>query len=820
MNTANLKVLAVEDHNEHAALLAFAFRKTGIKISIAGSGREAIALLSDSSFVADIIIIDYLLPDTDGIELINRIRSLGINLPVIMMTAYEDYGTAVKAYQAGVDDFIFKIDHYHDILPGLVLKVIKNNQLGITKERLEQTINEQYTQFDTLFREAPNPILFFAYDNRFIDANPAALRFLEITKKELKAITIEKLIHNNEINPIALLLKHSASNNAVEFQFRIGTRIKTLLFNQVPVTIKGQQVACCIGHDITSEREMASTLQRQVDVMTILTHLSQNLLDAGLSHEKVSASVIEASLQITGSEIGWLLSDYDQRGHPHMLAIARGSEISIIAGSNTVVTGPANENSDSWANDLLLPTEPIFVNHEEALPEYLSHYSAVAKVKRYATAPVLSKEKVMVQITVANSYSNYDQNSLRYLQQVATMFLMATRRKQVEKELVVAKEKAEESDNLKTAFLSNVSHEIRTPLNAVIGFSQLLGEPELNNEDRNAYIDAISVNTETLLRLIDDIIELARIEAGEIKIMNELFEVKPLMERLYRNAEAIRHDLKKEHLTLIMTSSTDENLVLLSDKIRIRQVLLNLVKNALKFTNKGKVEFGYHLVSSNRNEQPDRVCFFVSDTGIGIEEDKIKFIFDRFRQLEDTYTRIHGGVGLGLTISRNLVSLLGGEIWVESKVGIGSTFRFTIPLSSTAVSKGTEKVNRSNTTPEWHKKTILIVEDVDSNFRYLKACLKRSGATIIWAITGKQAIEALHRHPEINLVLMDLQMPEMNGYEATKIIKTFRKELPVIAQTSYAMSDDRQKALEAGCDDYIAKPIRSDDLLAIIAKYI
>ena len=265
MKKLNLKILAVEDHHEHATILTFAFRKAGMDISIARNGREAISLLSDLSFFADIIVIDYLLPDTDGIELMKHIRSMGVNLPVIMMTAYEDYGTAVKAYQAGVDDFLFKIENYHEVLPGLVLKVIKNNQLGITKQGLEQTLKEQYSQLETLFRESPNPILLFDYDKRFIDANPAALRFLETTKKELNVIAIEKLVHNNEIDPIALLLNHSAANNAVEFQFRIGSRIKTLLFYQVPVTFNSRKVACCIGHDITSEREMASILQKQVE---------------------------------------------------------------------------------------------------------------------------------------------------------------------------------------------------------------------------------------------------------------------------------------------------------------------------------------------------------------------------------------------------------------------------------------------------------------------------------------------------------------------------------------------------------------------------
>lgn len=820
MKTAKLKVLLVEDNHEHAAIVAFAFRKSGMEVTVARNGRDAIAFFGDQTFIPDILILDYILPDTDGIELMQRLRIKGVTAPLIMMTAYEDRDTAVKAYRAGVDDFLFKIENYHDVLPGLVLKVVKNHQLGITKNKLEQTINEQHSQLETLFREAPNPILFIDEKQRFIDANPAALRFLAITKKELKAGAIEALIYKEDLGCIAKMLINPANGSNSEISFYIGNRVKTVLFSQVPVTINGQKVACFIGYDISSEREAALAMQRQLEVMAVLTKLSQSLLDASLSQEKVTGMVIESAVQVTGSEMGWLLSDYDQRGLPHLLAVVHGNETSIIPERNTNASNQPPDSDDNWKNHVLLPAEPLVVNQEETVPAYLSHHTAVVKVKRYATVPVLSEDKVMVQITVADSRSDYDQQHIGYLQQAATMFLLAAKRKQIEKELIVAKERAEESDNLKTAFLSNVSHEIRTPLNAVVGFSQLLREPALSSEERDEYIDAISVNTESLLRLIDDIIELARIEAGEILIMNEPFELKPLMDRIYRNAEVIRRDLKKEHLTLLMSLNADENLAISGDKIRIRQVLLNLIKNALKFTIKGRVEFGYNLIGSGENEQPDSVCFFVSDTGIGIEEDKLKIIFDRFRQLEDTYTRVHGGTGLGLTISRNLVSLLGGKIWVESKVGQGTVFRFTIPFTKTTIAEIKETGTHHIPTIDWRQKTILIVEDVDSNYRYLKACLKHSGANILWAVTGSKAIEAVSSIPELDLVLMDLQMPEMNGYDATRIIKNIRKELPVIAQTSYAMSGDREKSLEAGCDDYIAKPIRSGDLIAIIAKYI
>lgn len=398
-----------------------------------------------------------------------------------------------------------------------------------------------------------------------------------------------------------------------------------------------------------------------------------------------------------------------------------------------------------------------------------------------------------------------------------------TEEKRIHNELLITKEKAIEADKLKTSFLANMSHEIRTPMNAIMGFSSLLSDPTLNNEEKDEFIQLINLNSNNLLTLIDDIIDIAKIEAGQLKIVNKDFKINNLLGEIHATYHEINSQQNKDKIQLIWDKKNDPPLSLInSDPHRIKQVLSNIIGNAIKYTEEGEIIFGFKIIKNiETNNSDKKIQFYIKDTGMGIPKDKLNIIFDRFRQADDSHTRIFGGTGLGLAISKNIAQLLGGDINVVSKVGKGSVFYFSIPLNEIIETEKNEILkDGSLKNIDWSDKTVLIAEDVDSNFYLLETLLKKTGINIIWANNGEKAVKEMQQNNKIDLVLMDMQMPIMNGFEATKIIKNEFSRIPVIAVTAFALSGDKEKILNAGCDDYLAKPIKSSELIAKINIYI
>jgi signal transduction histidine kinase/CheY-like chemotaxis protein len=380
-------------------------------------------------------------------------------------------------------------------------------------------------------------------------------------------------------------------------------------------------------------------------------------------------------------------------------------------------------------------------------------------------------------------------------------------------DLFAAKEKAEEADKLKTAFLANMSHEIRTPMNAIIGLSSFLTEPGLSNEEINDYIEIINANSRQLLTIIDDIVDISTIEAGQVKIVTELVDINKLIKEIYLIYKK-SVDLKKINLTC---TSEQSNVLIqtMSDENRIKQVLCNLLNNAIKFTEEGEIDFGYKA-------KEKFIEFYVRDTGIGIAPENISLIFERFRQVEASHSRFFSGIGLGLSISKGLIEKMGGTIWASSEQGKGATFFFTIPyIQNTNIIDKPDRSVRTHSSVKWDNKIIMIVEDDQDNYAYIEKILSTTNVRIIHSWNGKDAVEKVKSHPEISLVLMDFKMPVMDGYEATGNIKALRPELPVIGHSAYALSHDITRALNAGCDEYISKPLLQKDLLIVtIGRYL
>jgi two-component system, sensor histidine kinase and response regulator len=384
-----------------------------------------------------------------------------------------------------------------------------------------------------------------------------------------------------------------------------------------------------------------------------------------------------------------------------------------------------------------------------------------------------------------------------------------SRQKETEKELVLAKEKAEQSDRLKSAFLNNLSHEVRTPMNAITGFSNLLRDKDLDKEQIRRLTNVIFESSQQLLSVIDSIVRISAIEAGFIEIHEKPFNLHDLLKKVFLEHE--EKALKKKIRFRYHSMVSDKDHFVVSDESKIYQTLSIFVENAIKFTEEGHVEFGC-------NPAGDNLRFYVADTGCGIAPEYHTIIFERFRQADLSGAKLNSGMGLGLPIAKAYVEAMGGTIRIDTTDVSGTVFTFSIPWKKPVHTETDKEKPRENRMTE--KKTVLVVEDEEYNFYLTREILNFKNIHVIHAWNGKEAVSFVEENPGIDLVLMDIKMPIMGGYEATRLIKEQRPELPVVALTAYALLGDREKALQNGCDDYLAKPVSMKDFEAVVDKYL
>ncbi len=421
--------------------------------------------------------------------------------------------------------------------------------------------------------------------------------------------------------------------------------------------------------------------------------------------------------------------------------------------------------------------------------------------------------------THPNVLGDYPNNQIRFLDAYSAILLSGATAyvlMSVAKNAYLTQyKKAKMADKLKSSFLANMSHEIRTPLNAIVGFSNLLADGTIKEEEKAEYIAIINNSSETLLQLIDDILDVSMIEADQVKINEEKVSVTDLMRNLEKTFLPVLQKKGKTELELRL-NIPEENYWIVTDAVRINQVMANLLNNAVKFTEKGTLEFGF-------TEENDKLRFYVKDTGIGIEKAHLDHLFDRFYKIEDDNTKLYRGTGIGLYLCKRIVEMLGGTIHVVSEPGKGSEFYFYIPAKELEKKpSGTPKAKNTTPVRETGKNngTLLIIEDDPNSRTYFKKVLEELDLNILEAADGKEGIRLFRENPDILAVLLDIRLPETSGFDILKVLKKERPDVPVIAETAFAMAGDRDNCLNAGFDDYISKPVNRKTLIGLLNKYL
>ncbi|MFW5721443.1 MAG: response regulator, partial [Bacteroidota bacterium] len=381
-------------------------------------------------------------------------------------------------------------------------------------------------------------------------------------------------------------------------------------------------------------------------------------------------------------------------------------------------------------------------------------------------------------------------------------------------QLEIANKKACESDILKDSFLGMVSHELRTPLNGILGFTQLLQSSKTPVEKASDFIDVIHQSGIQLLQVVNNLLDISKIHAKQLTYHEKEFYVNDLFKDV---VDANQYYIEKSgKVDFVVQNQLPQHMNISTDYEKLKQILNVLVSNALKFTRKGMVKIGCTKQGNNK------LLFYVKDTGTGIEKEKSSIIFQTFRQSDESRTRKYGGTGLGLSIAKGLVSFLKGKIWFESEINQGSIFYFTIPvqINQTLTDNFNQNKMKEDNIPNWSDKTILIVEDDPFSSDYLVEALSETRVYTKVVSNGEEAVRLLKNRDDFDVVLMDIQLPGLSGDDATKQIRAFNKNIPIIAQTAHAMVSDREKYIRAGCTDYISKPIAVDDLFSILCNYI
>ncbi len=770
------KVLYIEHHLPDIDLTVRHFKKYApmFKIEVYNRGEDIKGKLKNDladTLKYQAVIMDYSLPGINSLELIKIIRQeWKLNIPIIIVTGQGNEEVAIHSLKLGVDEYLVKRENYLFRLPSLLTSAIQKRKLE--HQKLELIDSERRYR---LLAENSGDVIFVLDMNlkyRFISPAVKKLRGYEpgqaikldisevLTPQSYeKAITLfkEVLVSAGKGSPIEIEPKNIELEMIRKDNTTVWTEVRISLLkdiNGLPDGIVGVTRDISKRKLVTEELRKHSRAVQQSPVSIMITDKEGKI-------EYVNPKFT----QITGYSIEEVYGK-----NPRILKSGQMKSNVYSAIWNNITNGK------NWSGELLNKRKDGTLFWESA-----------------SISPIVDEDG---QIT----------HFLGVKEDI-------TEKKKIEQELIKAKEKAEESDKLKTAFLHNISHEIRTPMNAIKGFSNLLRR-EFDADKRNSFIKIINKSSDHLLEIINDIVSIASVEAGQEKIKNTSFNLNETLKLVNQQIEpkavekGIKLTLQAVDIKSVVDISTDET--------KLTQILLNLLNNALKFTDEGEISYGYSIVNNE-------VKFFVKDTGIGITEEHRNKIFNRFYQVDGSYTRVNEGTGLGLSLSKAYVELLKGKIWVNSEIGKGSEFFFTIPFKSSEKSDFISNMKTKSFNDDFcfeDKKTILVAEDEETNYLLIKEYLSECNVKLLWAKNGMEACEISFSNRNIDLVIMDMKMPEMNGYEATKAIKKTLPDLTIIALTAYTLTEDKGRAKQAGCSAYLSKPINQTNLIDTLKLYV
>jgi len=673
--------------------------------------------------------------------------------------------------------------------------------LDITEQKkAEESLMLSEEKFKAAFKTSPDSIAINRLsDGLYIEINDGFTQLTGYTEVDVKDKTSAEINIWCDINDRQLLVNELTKNgyfNNLEAKFRMknGNEITALMSAK---TILLQNQPCIIS--ITRNIQRIKDTEKELIYAKEITEESEKKYKQLFNEMLDGFALHQAIYDADGNPVNYRFLDINPAYEKLM-----GYDREQIIGKTVLELEPNIETY--WIENFgnVAKTGKPFRFENQATDKGKFYAGIAFSPQKDCFATVLNDvtekkkaEKILIE---------YDQNLKNQNEEYQVLNVELS---ELNQELIIAKEKAIESDKLKTAFLANMSHEIRTPMNGIMGFTGLLSREGIDDNKRQNYIDIIQQNSTQLLSIINDLVDISKIEAGQIEIEQSNLKLDQLAQGVM-GAFYKRSIDKKINFELLNNNSGIE---FVTDEIKLRQILVNLLDNAFKFTQEGSIVFGYQ-------EKEKFIEFFVSDTGIGLDKHFHFSIFETFHQVELSSSRRYGGTGVGLSISKAYCEKMGGKIWVESELGKGSVFYFTLPnvKLNSGLNQDTfrdEDLNSYN----WSNKTILIAEDESVNYRFFEEIFEDTYVNLIWAQNGLEAVDFFKENNQIDLVLMDIKMPIMNGYDATKAIKQIKPNIPIIAQTSYALIGDETKAREAGCDDYIHKPIDINNLMKKIMKH-
>jgi len=757
-----LKVLILEDNEYDMELVKRSVVSSSnyhFQFTWVISKNDFIKALTDTKF--DIVLSDYNLPQFNGIDALKISKEINPNIPFIIVTGTLTEEAAADSIKAGAWDYVVK--ERLNRLPLAVESVLK-----LKNEKLK--LKESEEKFRLITTSAQDGIIMIDNEGKINYWNPGAEKIFgysieEVRNKNMHSLLAPSKYHSQHL-PAFQHFRETGEGPMLGKVVELEALKKDGTIIDIELSLAGMQLseghgAVGIVRDISERKIAENEIKRQY-----------YFIDAMLNS-------IPIPLFYKDTEGKYL-------GCNEAFSEMFGKSAAEIRGKTVNELWPEQYSQTYNKKDM----------------ELLQNKSR----QRYESV-IIDKDKKEHQVIYDKAvfYNEKDE-----VAGIIGTFTDITEIKKKEAELILAKEKAEESDRLKSAFLATMSHELRTPLNAVIGFSSLIDD-SLPLDEILEMAKLINKSGNHLLNIIESIFNISMLQTKELKIRPESFSVYDVFLEIKSVIEAEINNENKEHISVLFepepnTTST----TIVTDKTKLIQMLTNLSSNAVKFTEKGKIEFGYFFTEKD-------ITFFVQDTGIGIPSDKTDLIFERFRQVDDTHTRQHGGIGLGLAICKEIANLLGGSLWVDSEEGKGSSFYFRLPDAVLKDAALPENVAEPSI-PDLKNTTLLIAEDIESNYSLIEAMLRKTGAHLLWAKSGEEAIRLASENPEVSLILMDIRMPGINGYEATRSIKKIRPKLKIIAQTAYTMPEEIEKCIEAGCDGYISKPISKIKLYDVIRQ--